>query len=160
MGGGYFLYDTCDPDLMALDPEGDGHPTTPSPITPVKQHGQEIRAKYLQKYTRQLLQFQQATGQADEARATKTQQLEVGTRGDATKKDMNGPTGYYPNSGQYACGQEKGAQAWLNIEDVRKAIHVKTKAEDGRDFHFSTGLNYTKNAHSLLALYKSDIIPK
>ena len=38
--------------------------------------------------------------------------------------------------------------------------HLQTKAEDGRDFHFSTGLNYTKNAHSLLDQYKSDIIPK
>jgi hypothetical protein len=37
---------------------------------------------------------------------------------------------------------------------------MKTKAEDGRDFHFSTGLNYTKNAHSLLDFYKSTLIPK
>ena len=49
---------------------------------------------------------------------------------------------------------------WLNREDVRAAIHVQTKKESGRDFHWSTGLNYTKDAHSLLKEYKETILPR
>ena len=70
-----------------------------------------------------------------------------------------GDHSYRPDAGLYACGQEKMSTTWLNREDVRAAIHVQTKAQSGRDFHFSTGLNYTFTKYSLLDDYKQKLLP-
>lgn len=110
MGGGYFLYDTCSADLLALNkssnqPEG--------AIVMTAQHG---------------------------IAPTRSQD-----------------TPYALDSGEYACGQEKAAQIWLNLPDVLKAFHVKLVGKS--QFSFSTGLNYTFTAFSLLNEYKELLIP-
>ena len=118
MGGGYFLYDTCDPDLLAIDP-----------LT----HHPRVQA------------------------INSTQSGHSNTLGVEVPPS---PKPEYPaNSGQYACGQERGGQVWLNIEAVREAIHVKTAKQSGRAFHWSTGLNYTLTAYSLLDTYKKILLP-
>ena len=48
---------------------------------------------------------------------------------------------------------------WLNLESVRTALHVQTKAESGRAFDFSTGLDYKFTAYSLLHLYSQTLLP-
>ncbi len=60
--------------------------------------------------------------------------------------------GYLNNAGTYACGQERASAVWLNLPSVREAIHVRSK-EQGGDFYFSTGLNYTFTAADLVPLY-------
>merc|ERR1719174_2637536 len=115
MGGGYFLYDTCDPDLLALDP------TTHRPRV-----------------------------SSDNGPDNGQDEMEVSPQP---------KPGYPTNSGQYACGQERGGQAWLNVEAVREAIHVHTEKQSGRPFHWSTGLNYTLTAYSLLDTYKKILLP-
>ena len=91
MGGGYFLYDTCDPDLLALDPLTH-HPRVENTANdPLSHHpGVENAANPPRNQT--------AVGH-----------IEVPP---SPKPD------YPANSGQYACGQERGGQAWLNIEAV------------------------------------------
>ena len=32
---------------------------------------------------------------------------------------------FAPNSGEYACGQERASTVWLNRADVQAALHVK-----------------------------------
>ena len=107
MGGGYFLYDTCNRDLMALDKAQN---------VPLSQLGKSYDIQEL--------------------------------------SDASAGKKWYPNSGQYACGQERNSQAWLNLNAVQKAIHVEIT-----DFAFSTGLNYTYTAHSLLDDYKKRLLP-
>ncbi len=108
MGGGYFLYDTCNRDLMALEEDG-------VPLARRKTY---------------------AIGELQNA------------------ADPSSTSDWYPNAGQYACGQERNSQTYLNMPMVQKAIHVTPQA-----FSFSTGLNYTFTSYSLLEEYKEKLIP-
>merc|ERR1719272_1107848 len=107
MGGGYFLYDTCTADLLALDN-----------ITnrPKQLEGDAFRAP-------------------------------------AAQSDST----YTPNSGEYACGQERATLLWLNLPEVQKALHVKLV--DKPQYSFSTGLHYEFTTWSLLDEYKNLLIP-
>jgi hypothetical protein len=98
MGGGYFLYDTCGADLLALTADGRG-PTRPS-----------------------------------------------------AERIANA---YALNSGEYACGQENAAQAWLRRGDVQTTLHVRRTPE----YSMSTTLDYNFTAASLLANYKDLLAP-
>lgn len=98
MGGGYFLYDTCGADLLALTADGRG-PTRPS-----------------------------------------------------AERIANA---YALNSGEYACGQENAAQAWLRRGDVQATLHVRRTPE----YSMSTTLDYNFTAASLLANYKDLFAP-
>ena len=138
MGGGYFLYDTCDPDLMALDPATN----RPYAIDGGKGKAPPSQGQQQPQRRRQLLAVDGSGGS-----------------GSSSSSSSSSDAGFMPNSGAYACGQEKGAQDWLNLEAVRSAIHVKTKAQSGRDFHFSTSLNYSFTAHTLLPQYKETLLP-
>lgn len=89
MGGGYFLYDTCGADLLALTADGRG-PTRPS-----------------------------------------------------AERVANA---YALDSGEYACGQENAAQAWLRRSDVQTALHVRRTP----GYSMSTTLDYNFTAASLL----------
>ena len=111
MGGGYYLYDTCDPDLLALDP---------------------------------------ATHLPRDVQENEYVEIEI----------ENAKTSEYSNNaGTYACGQEKNGLLYLNLESVREAIHVPTKAQSGRTFSFSTALpGYNFTAHSLIDLYNDTLI--
>ena len=51
-------------------------------------------------------------------------------------------------------GQENAAGAWLNLDGVQAALHVKPTA-----FSFSTGLDYNFTAASLLDDYAKTLIP-
>eukprot|EP00947_MAST-08B_sp_MAST-8B-sp1_P003735 g3735.t1 len=142
MGGGYFLYDTCPGDdlVTAVDPETHrprrvaAHEYTVAHLLERREQRREKERK-----RRQLGQNQQQ------------QEFEVGAVD---------PQGEFSNdAGTYACGQEKNALVWLNLASVRKAIHVQTKAQSGRAFGFSTGLDYKFTAHSLLDLYKDTLLP-
>lgn len=107
MGGGYFLYDTCSEDMMAL---GDDH--LPHP---------------------------------DEA---------------ADRRRLQAPptSPEFPmTSGEYACGQERATQIYLNLPSVQEALHVRLVNKTS--FSFSTGLRYAKTWGSLLPEYKSTLIP-
>ena len=65
---------------------------------------------------------------------------------------------WYPNSGSYACGQERASLVWLNLEAVREALHVRTESASGRKFSFSTTLpGYGHTAASLLSLYNGTL---
>jgi hypothetical protein len=64
---------------------------------------------------------------------------------------------YAIDSGEYACGQERATQIWLNLPEVQKALHVKLVGKSS--FGFSTGLNYTFTTGSLLDEYKTQLIP-
>ena len=136
MGGGYFLYDTCGDDLMSLSDEQrvafgeDGNGTTTTTTTHIAPPRTIKDAAHLN----ELL-----------ARSAR--------RGGAAAATCGA------NSGEYMCGQEAATQFYLNLEAVRSAIHVQTKAESGREFHFSTGLNYTFTDYSLLELYRTKLIP-
>eukprot|EP00037_Helgoeca_nana_P014868 m.139059 g.139059 ORF g.139059 m.139059 type:complete len:506 (-) comp22749_c0_seq2:1537-3054(-) len=103
MGGGYFLYDTCSADLLALGNQ----------------------SKVMD--TRQPTASQIAASE------------------------------YAIDSGEYACGQERATQIWLNLPEVQKALHVKLVGKSS--FGFSTGLNYTFTTGSLLDEYKTQLIP-
>ena len=105
MGGGYYLYDNCMPDLMALN--GKGSSEAPS------------------------------------------------REGALTRKALRDP--YNLNSGEYACGQERGGHVWLNLPEVQQAIHVKLV--DKKQFSWSSALNYTYTAWSLLKDYNDTLIP-
>jgi serine carboxypeptidase-like clade I len=133
MGGGYYLYDTCDPDLLALDP-----------VTNVPR--QLLQEKdYMIQESKKLI-----GGKQKEIEIIQT-----------TSRDVEAATHpeFYNNAGTYACGQEKNSLVWLNLDAVRQAIHVPTKAENGRTFGFSTALpGYNFTAHSLLDLYNSTLI--
>ena len=63
-----------------------------------------------------------------------------------------------PNSGEYYCGSERASQSWLNLDAVREAIHVQSQHASGRAFSFSTQLNYSFTAHTLLPLYNQTLI--
>ena len=60
---------------------------------------------------------------------------------------------YANDAGEYACGQENAAAAWLNAPSVQAALHVKPQT-----FHFSTGLNYNFTRYSLLDAYNATLI--
>ncbi len=142
MGGGYFLYDTCDGDLMTgLDAET-GLPRSASTVGADPRADPTTVAGLLHwKINRQISIDNNQEHQAEVTVA--------------------GPDAWYPNAGTYACGQERASLAWLNLEAVRKAIHVQTKAESGRAFSFSTGLpGYGFTAHSLLPLYNTTLVKK
>jgi len=62
--------------------------------------------------------------------------------------------GYANDAGEYSCGQENAAGAWLNVAAVQDALHVAAT-----DFSFSTGLNYNFTAASLLEEYASTLVP-
>eukprot|EP01062_Namystynia_karyoxenos_P063870 TRINITY_DN5666_c0_g1_i1.p2 TRINITY_DN5666_c0_g1~~TRINITY_DN5666_c0_g1_i1.p2 ORF type:complete len:503 (+),score=127.94 TRINITY_DN5666_c0_g1_i1:78-1586(+) len=108
MGGGYFLYDTCSPDLLALG--GSGTPGQREAVWPARQ-GASARA---------------------------------------------GKTGYTPDSGEYACGQERGGQLWLNLPEVQEALHVVLSGK--QSFSWSTGIHYNKTWHSLLDEYNTTLL--
>ena len=130
MGGGYFLYDTCGPDLLSLDavtglPNASAVPRVPEPAV---------------------------------ARAAFERWVEVAApseRADGTAvARLRDP---YPNTaGEYACGQENAAAAWLNVPAVQKALHVKLVGKSS--FSFSTRLQYNFTAYSLLHAYNSTLI--
>ncbi len=98
MGGGYFLYDTCGADLLALSNEKRA-PTRPT-----------------------------------------------------VERVANA---YALDSGEYACGQENAATAWLRRSDVQTALHVRRTPE----FSLSTNLEYNFTAASLLETYKERLAP-
>ena len=50
------------------------------------------------------------------------------------------------------------SEAWLNLDVVRSALHVGLEAESGA-FAFSTNLNYSFTAYSLLDLYNDTLVP-
>eukprot|EP00940_MAST-03C_sp_MAST-3C-sp2_P002960 g2960.t1 len=101
MGGGYFLYDTCGSDLLALG--------------------------------------------GDDDFATKS-------------VASDGSLGYTNDAGTYMCGQERASQPWLDLDAVREAIHVQSREASGRSFQYSTSLNYSFTAHSLLGVYNSTFV--
>ena len=53
---------------------------------------------------------------------------------------------YALDSGEYACGQENAAQAWLRRSDVQTALHVRRTP----GYSISTTLDYNFTAASLL----------
>ena len=59
------------------------------------------------------------------------------------------------DSGEYACGQENAATAWLRRSDVQDALHVRRTP----DFSLSTNLDYKFTAASLLEAYKERLAP-
>ena len=59
------------------------------------------------------------------------------------------------DSGEYACGQENAATAWLRRADVQDALHVRRTP----DFSLSTNLDYKFTAASLLEAYKERLAP-
>ena len=59
------------------------------------------------------------------------------------------------DSGEYACGQENAATAWLRRSDVQTALHVRSTP----DFSLSTNLEYNFTAASLLETYKERLAP-
>ena len=115
MGGGYFLYDTCDYDLMALDDDG----------IPFAQKG----------------------------KTSSVSSLVAETKKRATRSCKASSNEWHENAGEYACGQEKNSNAWLNLESVQKVIHVKPGV-----FSFSTGLNYSFTLHSIVDEYKTTLL--
>eukprot|EP00911_Craspedida_sp_UC1_P000256 UC1_evm4s195 len=74
-----------------------------------------------------------------------------------TPATLGSDAGFELNSGEYACGQERVSQMWLDRKDVQAALHVKLVGKT--NFSFSTGLNYTFTAGSLLHEYKERLIP-
>eukprot|EP01059_Diplonema_ambulator_P009302 TRINITY_DN19136_c0_g1_i1.p1 TRINITY_DN19136_c0_g1~~TRINITY_DN19136_c0_g1_i1.p1 ORF type:complete len:508 (+),score=88.37 TRINITY_DN19136_c0_g1_i1:48-1526(+) len=104
MGGGYFLYDNCQPDLMALSGEG----VAEAPSREKAEERRKLRAAY----------------------------------------DLN--------SGEYACGQERGANVWLNLQEVQTALHVKLVGKTS--FDFSTALVYNHSEASLVDTYGETLI--
>ena len=86
MGGGYFLYDTCGADLLALSADG--------------------AARHLQ---------------------TTQRRSRASTQGRAPTRPTNEriANAYALDSGEYACGQENAATAWLRRSDVQTALHVR-----------------------------------
>jgi len=140
MGGGYYLYDTCDPDLLSLDI---------ATSRPRLTAGKEYTVEWL------LLLEKERKREKNKQRGKEIEV--VGVVDDAAVEE---PAEYDNNAGTYACGQERNSLVWLNLEAVRKAIHVPTKEESGRTFDFSTGLpGYNFTAHSLLDLYNDTLIP-
>ena len=105
MGGGYFLYDQCQPDLEALSGKGRDVPTP------------------------------DREGALDRAMLREPYNL---------------------TAGEYACGQERASHEWLNLAAVQKAINVELV--DKTSFEWSTGLNYTYTAHSLVETYNHTLI--
>jgi hypothetical protein len=138
MGGGYFLYDTCGEDLLAIDPK------THKPRA-VEEH--EYTVDHLIRRSTQR-HLQRETTAADTANAQASVYKSVDPQGE-----------FANDQGTYACGQERASLVWLNLESVRTAIHVQTFAESGRKFDFSTGLHYEFTAHSLLDLYAKTLVP-
>ena len=116
MGGGYFLYDTCGADLLALSADG--------------------AARHLQ---------------------TTQRRSRASTQGRAPTRPTNEriANAYALDSGEYACGQENAATAWLRRSDVQTALHVRSTP----DFSLSTNLEYNFTAASLLETYKERLAP-
>ena len=116
MGGGYFLYDTCGADLLALSADG--------------------AARHL---------------------PTTQRRSSASTRGRAPTRPTNEriANAYALDSGEYACGQENAATAWLRRSDVQTALHVRSTP----DFSLSTNLEYNFTAASLLETYKERLAP-
>eukprot|EP01064_Diplonema_japonicum_P024759 TRINITY_DN3546_c1_g3_i1.p1 TRINITY_DN3546_c1_g3~~TRINITY_DN3546_c1_g3_i1.p1 ORF type:complete len:503 (+),score=98.87 TRINITY_DN3546_c1_g3_i1:29-1510(+) len=104
MGGGYFLYDNCQPDLMALN--GKGSKDAPDRETALQRKG--LRSAY----------------------------------------DLN--------SGEYACGQERATNVWLNVKEVQDALHVKLIGKTS--FNFFQPLYYTHSEDSLVDTYRATLI--
>ena len=136
MGGGYFVYDTCGNDLLALGKGG----------------------KYQYAAAEEGLSVAELVAMR-EARQVHTSVGAGGEQVGGVGPNAGGDQGWYPDSGQYACGQEAASAAWLNLDAVREAIHVQSREEAGRPFSFSTGLNYTFNIFSLVGNYSSTLAP-
>eukprot|EP00755_Sulcionema_specki_P007838 Sspe_Gene.39311::Locus_18961_Transcript_1_1_Confidence_1.000_Length_1578::g.39311::m.39311/K16296/SCPL-I; serine carboxypeptidase-like clade I len=98
-----------------------------------------------------------------------TDLLTVGKDGRTTQRDLPVPSRegaakrrgerppYNLDDGEYACGQEKGGNYWLNLPEVQEALHVKLVDKD--HFSWSTGLVYNYTAWSLLDDYRTALVP-
>jgi serine carboxypeptidase-like clade 1 len=141
MGGGYYLYDTCDPDLLALDPKTH----RPRAVQPEEYTVAHLLASKKKKEMKMMGKLETME--------------EVPASASAYSSPLPAEGAWYPNSGTYACGQERNSLVWLNLASVRKALHVRAESAAGRKFSFSTALpGYGFTAHSLLNVYNTTLI--
>jgi len=149
MGGGYYLYDTCDGDLLDMDA------STHQPRV-VKQHEYTVdHLVHVQRTAQRNRQHDQNKRHPLAVQVDKTEQYWMTAATAATAQE------YYNDAGTYACGQERASLVWLNVNAVREASHVPVRANstEGRPFSFSTALpGYNFTAHTLLPLYNDTLI--
>ena len=144
---GYFLYDTCGNDLLALGKGGKYQYAA-------AEEGLSVAEMVAMRQARQVHASVGVDGGVGGVGG-------VGGAGGAGGVGPNsgGDQGWYPDSGQYACGQEAASAAWLNLDAVRAAIHVQSREEAGRAFSYSTGLNYTFTLYDIVGNYSSTLVP-
>ena len=146
MGGGYYLYDTCDGDLLDLD-NGTHRPR--------QVHDKEYTVAHLVRVQRKAQQRRQQLHSVSPDLADLAE-IEVSEPQWMTRAAAQE---YYNDAGAYACGQERASLVYLNLPSVRAAIHVPSLTHSNRTFSFSTRLpGYNFTAHSLLDLYNSTLI--
>ena len=117
MGGGYFLYDSCGRDLLALDARtGRPEEETAGRLPRVPVPGPLVAAP---------------------------SSVAVGVAADGASSAA--PP--YPNdAGEYACGQENAAAFWLNLPTVQKALHVRLVGKPRFSFSTGLRYNYTAHS--------------
>jgi serine carboxypeptidase-like clade 1 len=151
MGGGYYLYDTCDGDLLDLN----ATLNQPRGSTGSKYNNNDdiddMSVQYLSKIQRKA---QEKRNRLQQENALENDNILINEPlWMTTLQAMQ----YYNDAGTYACGQERASLVWLNLKNVQESIHTHVNA--GRRFSFSTALpGYNFTAKTLLPLYNSTLI--